>query len=69
MTVIVTSSGSVTKAISTNPIKQGSITMNALPNGTAAKLEGELGGDDTLLNNKYNTRFNAPRYYSGDTAL
>lgn len=72
MTVIVTSDASVAAAITGNPIRNGSVVVGL------CKVAGTFDSDPSravtypsidAINTKYNKRFNAPRYYAGDTAL
>ena len=72
MTVIVTSDASVAAAITGNPIRNGSAVVGLCKLGSTAGIISNRAvtyPSIGTINNKYNKRFNAPRYYSGDTAL
>ena len=57
------------KIISANAFKDGSVVVTCNKLGSYDSIDGVLNNtSDTLLYNKYDTRFDDPRYYEGDTA-
>ena len=61
---------SAIKAITGNSIRHGNcVIQRPLASTTTEKItRGKAWPDIAKIDNKYNTRFDDPRYYSGDTS-